>query len=100
MNPFCISTGVGLFIWSSFATGALTHPWEDCSDSCKQSDVFLKALFRGREESSDKEVVLRVQKVAEKKGWPWHKLSWHGWDNYLRGAGLLSASHVEASISA
>lgn len=63
MNPFCISTGVGLFIWSSFATGALTHPWEDRSDSCKQSDVFLKALFRGREELSDKEIV-----VADKKG--------------------------------
>lgn len=68
MNAYCKATGIGLFPWSPLAAGVLTHPWEDRSDSREQSDVFLKALFRGREEVADKQIVSRVKEVADKRG--------------------------------
>ncbi|KAJ9649550.1 CSG1/SUR1-like protein [Coniosporium tulheliwenetii] len=52
MIPYCRATSVGLLPWS---------PWAP-------SDVFLKALFRGREDEVDKAIVQRVEEVAKKKG--------------------------------
>jgi aryl-alcohol dehydrogenase-like predicted oxidoreductase len=43
---------------------------EDLTDSREQQDVFLKLVFRSGEEKSDKEIVLRVEQVAKKKGVP------------------------------
>jgi versiconal hemiacetal acetate reductase len=55
--------------WSPLAAGVLAHSWNDRSDPREQSDVFLKALFRGREEEkADKAIVGRVEEVAKKKG--------------------------------
>ncbi|KAF8864410.1 Aldo/keto reductase [Acephala macrosclerotiorum] len=68
MNPYCKATGVGLFPWSPLAAGVLTHSWQDRTDSREKSDVFLKALFRGREEAADKEIVSRVEEISKKKG--------------------------------
>lgn len=68
MNAYCKATGVGLFPWSPLAAGILTRTWEDRSDDREKSDVFLKVLFRGREELADKEIVARVKKVADQMG--------------------------------
>lgn len=68
MIPYCKATGVGLLPWSPLAAGVLAHPWHDRTDAREQSDLFLKALFRGREEEADKEIVARVEKVAKKMG--------------------------------
>jgi aryl-alcohol dehydrogenase-like predicted oxidoreductase len=67
MNPYCKATGVGLFPWSPLAAGVLAHPLQDRSDNREKSDVFLKALFRGREEAADKEIVSRVEELSKKK---------------------------------
>lgn len=78
MNPYCKATGVGLFPWSPLAAGVLTHAWEDRSDPREQKDVFLKLLFRSGEVAADKEIVTRVQKLAEKKGVPMAQIAM-GW---------------------
>ncbi|KAK3725087.1 CSG1/SUR1-like protein [Vermiconidia calcicola] len=66
--PYCQATGVGYLPWSPLAAGVLAHAWHDCTDAREESDVFLKALFRGREEETDKAIVGRVEEVAAKKG--------------------------------
>lgn len=68
MIPFCKATGVGLMPWSPLSAGVLTHLWDDRSDPREKSDVFLKALFRGREEEADKAVVGRLEELSMKKG--------------------------------
>ena len=68
MIPYCKATGVGLLPWSPLGAGVLTHPWTDRADKREQSDVFLKALFRGREEEADKEIVSRVEDLSKRKG--------------------------------
>jgi aryl-alcohol dehydrogenase-like predicted oxidoreductase len=68
MNPYCAATSVGLFPWSPLAAGVLTHSWEDRTDEREKTDVFLKLLFRNKEIQTDKEIVRRVQEVAEKRG--------------------------------
>ena len=68
MVPYCKATGVGLLPWSPLAAGILARPWHDRTDVREQSDLFLQALFRGREEAADKEIVARVEKVAKKMG--------------------------------
>ncbi|KAL6411814.1 aldo-keto reductase [Ilyonectria robusta] len=68
MIPYCKATGVGLVPWSPLGAGVLTHPWSDRSDPREQSDVFLKLLFRSREDSADQAIVQRVEQLATKKG--------------------------------
>lgn len=68
MNPFCKATGVGLLPWSPLAAGVLAHPWADRTDAREQTDPFLKALFRTRESSVDKAIVMRVEEVAKRLG--------------------------------
>jgi aryl-alcohol dehydrogenase-like predicted oxidoreductase len=68
MIPYCHATGVGLLPWSPLAAGVLAHAWTDRSDAREQSDVFLKALFRSKEEEAAKEIVRRVEEIAGKKG--------------------------------
>ncbi|EEY18549.1 norsolorinic acid reductase [Verticillium alfalfae VaMs.102] len=68
MIPFCKATGVGLMPWSPLSAGMLTHAWTDRSDPREKSDVFLKALFRGREEAADEAIVGRVEELSKKKG--------------------------------
>lgn len=68
MNPYCAATSIGLFPWSPLAAGVLAHPWEDRTDEREKTDVFLKLLFRGKEIAADKEIVRRVQEIAEKRG--------------------------------
>ncbi|KAM5344681.1 hypothetical protein ACJ41O_010543 [Fusarium nematophilum] len=68
MIPYCKATGVGLVPWSPLGAGVLTHPWTDRSDPREQSDVFLKLLFRSREDAADQAIVQRVEQLATKKG--------------------------------
>lgn len=68
MIPYCQATGVGYMPWSPLAAGVLAHGWSDRSDDRENSDVFLKALFRSKEDESDKATVGRVEELANKRG--------------------------------
>ncbi|RGP63757.1 alcohol dehydrogenase [Fusarium sporotrichioides] len=68
MNPFCKAAGVGLLPWSPLAAGVLTHPWTDRTDAREQKDPFLKLLFRSEDHSADRNIVGRVEELANSKG--------------------------------
>ncbi|CZR53859.1 probable voltage-gated potassium channel subunit beta-1 channel subunit beta-1) [Phialocephala subalpina] len=101
MNPYCKATGVGLFPWSPLAAGVLAHSWQDRSDSREKSDVFLKALFRGREEAADKEIVSRVEEISKKKGCTMAQVAM-GWV-FAKGGmtpicGLMNVEQIDQAV--
>lgn len=101
MNPYCHATGVGLFPWSPLSAGVLTHSWEDKSDPREQSDVFLKALFREREDQADKAIVGRVGELAKKKGVSMAKIAvaWvFGKGNFMPICGLMNEEQIDQAV--
>ncbi|KAF5598013.1 alcohol dehydrogenase [Fusarium pseudoanthophilum] len=68
MNPYCSYTGVGLLPWSPLSAGVLAHSWTDRTDAREQKDPFLKLLFRGGDQITDRAIVDRVEELAQKKG--------------------------------
>jgi len=68
MIPYCNHTGVGLIPWSPVARGVLARPWATRDTLREQTDGFLKALIRSRDDAVDAEIVGRVEKVAKKMG--------------------------------
>lgn len=68
MIPYCNDTGVALIPWSPIARGALTRPWTTRSSKRAASDKFLEHLVHSREDAIDKEIISRVEQVANKRG--------------------------------
>ncbi|KAK7553533.1 NADP-dependent oxidoreductase domain-containing protein [Phyllosticta citricarpa] len=68
MIPYCKATGVGLIPWSPIARGVLARPWDSRGTTREQTDNFLKALIRSRENEVDKAIVDRVEEIAKKRG--------------------------------
>lgn len=66
--PYCNDTGVALIPWSPIARGALTRPWTTRSSKRASSDKFLEHLVHSREDAIDKEIISRVEQVANKRG--------------------------------
>ena len=103
MIPYCRATGVGLLPWSPLAARVLTHAWSDRTDARESSDVFLKALFRGRADKADEEIVGRVQEVAGKRGVGMAQvaLAWvlgKGW--IMPICGLESVERIDQAVEA
>ncbi|KAK6344333.1 hypothetical protein TWF696_007972 [Orbilia brochopaga] len=73
MNRFCNETGVGLIPWSPLARGHLARAPADFGKTTRSAgeEMLQKklALFRTGHEDGDKEIIRRVQEIAEKKGW-------------------------------
>lgn len=68
MIPYCKATGVGLIPWSPIARGVLARPWDSRGTTREQTDNFLKALIRARENEVDKAIIDRVEEIAKKRG--------------------------------
>ena len=68
MIPYCRASGVGCIPWSPVARGGLTRPWSERSTKREETDKFLHALIRSRENETDKAIVDRVEEVAKKRG--------------------------------
>ncbi|KAF2206609.1 hypothetical protein CERZMDRAFT_115689 [Cercospora zeae-maydis SCOH1-5] len=67
MIPFCKFTGVGLMPWSPIARGALARPLNGTVQSLREeTDPLVNE--RGRSAAADREIIKRVQKLAEKYG--------------------------------
>lgn len=65
MNKFCHETGVGLIPWAPLYRGVLARPLESEKTTRAQSN---KEVREGVTET-DREIVKRVQELADKKGW-------------------------------
>ena len=68
MIPYCRAAGVGVIPWSPVARGILTRPWGDRSTTREGTDNYLKSMIRSRETETDKNIVNRLEEVAEKRG--------------------------------
>ncbi|KAF2276681.1 Aldo/keto reductase [Westerdykella ornata] len=68
MIPYCNHTGVGLIPWSPIARGALARPWSDRSTKRASTDAFLAHLVHSRDDATDKEIISRVEQLANKHG--------------------------------
>lgn len=67
MIPYCNKSGVGLIPWSPNARGILTRPLSKTTDRIK-SDPTFKSLGLDVLTDTDKEIVNRVEEVANKRG--------------------------------
>jgi 1-deoxyxylulose-5-phosphate synthase len=66
MLPLCVDQGVGVIPWSPLARGRLAREWDETTER-SESDVFGSTLYH---ESSDRQIVERLGKVAEARGVP------------------------------
>ena len=69
MMGVCTAEGIGVIPWSPLARGRLARPWKSESTKRLETDRFGSRMYAGTEES-DKEVVDRLQKIAEGRGVP------------------------------
>ena len=69
MNKFCDATGVGLIPWAPLCRGHLARPPSQFGSTTRSEGEKNNAMFNTGESESDKEVIKRVQELAEKKGW-------------------------------
>lgn len=91
MNAFCNATGVGLIPWAPLSRGHLARPLE-AFGSTTRSEGEKKS---GAEQSeADREIVKRVQEVAEKKGWKMSHVAL-AWINKRVSAPIIGFSSVE-----
>jgi len=91
MNAFCNATGVGLIPWAPLSRGHLARPLE-AFGSTTRSEGEKKS---GAEQSeADREIVRRVQEVAEKKGWKMSHVAL-AWINKRISAPIIGFSSVE-----
>jgi hypothetical protein len=70
MNAYCHKTGVGLIPWAPLYRGHLARPLG--SESTSRNETSKQAGTKMDAESmteEDREIVKRVQELAEKKGW-------------------------------
>ncbi|KAL1962665.1 hypothetical protein VTN77DRAFT_9299 [Rasamsonia byssochlamydoides] len=63
MNRYCRETGVGLIPWGPLYSGVLARPLD------QQGQTTRSATQPKELTEADKEIVRRVQEVADKKGW-------------------------------
>ncbi|PPJ49896.1 hypothetical protein CBER1_04981 [Cercospora berteroae] len=69
MNRFCNETGVGLIPWSPLCRGFLARPPKEYGNTERSKSEIDSPLFESGTSPADKEIIKRVQELAEKKGW-------------------------------
>lgn len=69
MNQYCNATGVGLIPWAPLCRGHLARPPQDFGSTTRSAGEQKSSTFTTGESESDKEVIKRVQELAEKHGW-------------------------------
>ncbi|EXJ77616.1 alcohol dehydrogenase [Capronia epimyces CBS 606.96] len=67
MIPYCHETGVGLIPWAPLYRGLLARPLGS-EATTRESTLKNSPIYSGISEA-DKEIIKRVQELAEKKGW-------------------------------
>jgi len=91
MNAFCDATGVGLIPWAPLSRGHLARPLE-AFGSTTRSEGEKKS--GGEQSEADREIVRRVQEVAEKKGWKMSHVAL-AWINQRVSSPIIGFSSVE-----
>ena len=102
MLPYCADSGIGIIPWSPIARGVLARPWGSRNTKREETDQFLGALIRSRENEVDEAIVGRVEKVAKQKGVPMAAVA-TAWV-LSKGAnpivGLSSKERIDSAVAA
>ena len=91
MNAFCDATGVGLIPWAPLSRGHLARPLE-AFGSTTRSEGEKKS--GGEQSEADREIVKRVQELAEKKGWKMSHVAL-AWINKRVSSPIIGFSSVD-----
>ena len=93
MNRFCNETGVGIMPWSPLHAGRLARPvgYQESARSKRPSGHHPDVT------AVDEEIISRVEKVAEKRGWKMMHvaLAWHRGKGTVPIVGASSVARVE-----
>ncbi|EMD01002.1 hypothetical protein BAUCODRAFT_60820 [Baudoinia panamericana UAMH 10762] len=91
MNKYCDATGVGLIPWAPLCRGHLARPPSQFGSTIRSEGE--QKTSKGQSES-DKEVVKRVQELAEKHGWKMSHVAL-AWINKRVSSPIIGFSSVE-----
>lgn len=69
MNAFCNATGVGLIPWAPLCRGHLARPPTEFGNTTRSAGEKKTGFLKTGDSDADKEIIKRVQELAEKKGW-------------------------------
>ncbi|KAI9886537.1 MAG: hypothetical protein M1823_001648 [Watsoniomyces obsoletus] len=94
MNKYCSLTGVGLIPWSPLCRGHLARPAEDFGSTSRSAREKEKPMFTTGHADVDKQIVKRVQELAEKKGWTMSSVAL-AWINKRVTSPIIGMSSVE-----
>lgn len=92
MNKFCNETGVGLIPWAPLCRGHLARPPSESGKTVRSEQEQKNPNFEQIE--SDKEIIRRVQELAEKKGWKMSHVAL-AWINKRVSSPIIGFSSVE-----
>ncbi|KAL6855592.1 Aldo-keto reductase dtxS3 [Amphichorda felina] len=93
MIKYCNITGVGLIPWGPLASGRLARSPGEATRSLRANYSANGSLYQGDERNTN-EVVLRVEEIAKKRGWPMSHVSL-AWLNRRVTAPIIGFSSVE-----
>jgi aryl-alcohol dehydrogenase-like predicted oxidoreductase len=89
MNKYCDVTGVGLIPWAPLCRGILARP-----PSVEKTERSAKDMSRTGYSDIDKQIVKRVQEIAEKRGWKMSQVAL-AWINKRVTSPIIGFSSVE-----
>jgi len=94
MNAFCDSTGVGLIPWAPLCRGHLARPPTEFGSTVRSEGEKKGSGMTTGHTEADKEIVKRVQELAEKKGWKMSHVAL-AWINKRVSSPIIGFSSVE-----
>ena len=94
MNKFCNDTGVGLIPWAPLCRGHLARPPSAYGSTIRSEGEQKNSMFTTGQSESDKEVIQRVQELAEKHGWKMSHVAL-AWINKRVSSPIIGFSSVE-----
>ena len=99
MNPYCLETGVGLIPWAPLYRGLLARPVG--SDVTTREESMKNNPMFGGLYGGDREIVQRVQDLAQKKGWKMSQvaLAWIIQKHTIPIVGFSSLARLEEAVA-
>ena len=94
MNKFCDRTGVGLIPWAPLCRGLLARPYADYGSTTRSDQDKKNPMFATGQTDPDKQIIDRVQELAEKKGWKMSHVAL-AWMNKRISSPIIGFSSVE-----
>lgn len=94
MNKFCRQTGVGLIPWAPLCRGHLARPPSAYGSTSRSQGEQLRTMFTTGHTDPDREIIKRVEELANKKGWKMSHVAL-AWINKRVSSPIIGFSSVE-----